>query len=55
MKRYVLGVSGSSGSGKSEILKKLSNKINSNLSDSLKAEINFKMLPYPTIANNNKK
>jgi len=31
MKRYVLGVSGSSGSGKSEILKKLSNKINSNL------------------------
>ena len=31
MKRYVLGVSGCSGSGKSEILKKLSDKINSNL------------------------
>ena len=31
MKRYVLGISGCSGSGKSEILKKLSNKINSNL------------------------
>ena len=31
MKKYVLGVSGSSGSGKSEILKQLSNKINSNL------------------------
>ena len=31
MKRYVLGISGCSGSGKSEILKKLSDKINSNL------------------------
>ena len=31
MKRYVLGVSGSSGSGKSEIIKKLSKKINGNL------------------------
>jgi len=31
MKKYVLGVSGSSGSGKSEIIKKLSKKINGNL------------------------
>ena len=42
MKRYVLGISGCSGSGKSEILKKLSDKINSNLVSIISQDIYYK-------------
>ena len=49
MKRYVLGISGSSGSGKSEILKKLSNKINSNLISIISQDNYYKKRDFQSI------